>query len=61
MVATWLPAKMIARKVARQLLKGEPRWEVGRRLLDERHFAFRGGPERSATLRTRAGDGTTGD
>ena len=39
---------MLARKVAGQLLKGEPewapRWELGQRLLDRNHFEFRGGP-----------------
>jgi hypothetical protein len=59
MVATWLPAKMLARKVARQLLKGEPkwapRWEVGHRLLDPNHFEFRGGHDRDLTSRTRLG------
>ena len=59
-VSTWLPAQGVARKVARQLLEGEPRWAprwaVGPRVLDERHFTFRRGEERDASGRTRLGD-----
>lgn len=50
-IPTWLPAKAIARAVSRQLTEGEPhhlqppRWEVGPRILDGRHFEFRGGEE----------------
>jgi hypothetical protein len=50
-VNIWTPAITLARKVARQLLgnpRGDrwahsPRWEPGPRLLDDRHFFFRGG------------------
>ena len=60
---TWHPAKKLAGVVARQLLKGEPRhlepprWEPGPRILDDRHFEFRGGeaPRPSGT-RTRRED-----
>jgi hypothetical protein len=59
-VAGWVPASTVARRVTRQLLHGEPRWaprwEVGLRILDERHFLFRLGVARDPTLRTRAGD-----
>jgi hypothetical protein len=45
-VATWIPAATVARKVARQLVYGvprwAPRWKVSGRVLDERHFLFRG-------------------
>ncbi|HKT59006.1 MAG TPA: hypothetical protein VJQ46_03085 [Gemmatimonadales bacterium] len=61
-VATWLPARSVARAVERQLL-GEtsrwslgPRWLPGPRLLDDRHFYFRGGSERDPTARSRKGD-----
>jgi hypothetical protein len=56
---------MVARKVARQLLQGEPRWAprwaVGPRVLDEQHFTFRRGVERDVTLRTRSGDARQAD
>jgi hypothetical protein len=62
-VITWTPAATVARAVARQLLQGEPpwalgpRWAVGPRLLDDRHFEFRGGSEdRLPTSRTRRED-----
>jgi len=62
-VLTWVPAPTVARAVARQLLEGEPhwaqapRWEPGPRILDDRHFEFRGGAEaRGPELRTRRGD-----
>ena len=62
-ITLWAPAKAVARAVARQLLEGEPehlqppRWEVGPRILDDRHFEFRGGEatRRAGTL-TRRGD-----
>ena len=54
-VTGWFPAAMLARKVARQLLEGEPagapRWEPGPRLLDDRHFMFRRGERGSRALR----------
>ena len=62
-VSTWAPAKTVARAVARQLFGGEPqwalgpRWPPGPRLLDDRHFEFRGGAEgQAATARTRRAD-----
>jgi hypothetical protein len=62
-VATWLPARSVARAVERQLL-GEPtqwslgpRWLPGPRLLDDRHFYFRGGTQRDAVTRSRREDG----
>jgi len=61
-VATWLPARSVARAVERQLL-GEsspfslgPRWVPGPRLLDDRHFFFRGGKPRSPSTRSRRED-----
>jgi hypothetical protein len=61
-VATWLPAQSVARAVERQLL-GEssrnslgPRWVPGARLLDPRHFLFRGGVPRDPSSGTRRGD-----
>jgi hypothetical protein len=64
-VAVWLPAQLVARKVARQLMEGEPpwapRWAVGPRLLDEQHFTFRRGVERGARGRTRLGDARQDD
>jgi hypothetical protein len=63
-VATWLPARAVARAVERQLL-GEPsqwslgpRWVPGPRLLDDRHFFFRGGTRRDSDTRSRKEDGT---
>ena len=65
-VATWLPARSVARAVERQLL-GEPsqwslgpRWVPGPRLLDDRHFFFRGGSERDPVTRSRREDSTPG-
>jgi hypothetical protein len=52
-VAIWLPAKTVARIVTRQLVEGgpawalAPRWALGPRVLDSRHFIFRGGVERT--------------
>jgi len=54
-VNIWIRASTVARAVARQLLEerqGEPwdlgpRWAVGERILDDRHFVFRGGLERT--------------
>jgi hypothetical protein len=63
-VTTWYPVATLVRKVTRQLVHGEgdprssPRWAVGGRTLDDRHFEFRGGVERDARWRTRAGDTT---
>jgi hypothetical protein len=59
-VSIWIPANSVARTVARQLL-GErhgscwtlsPRWAVGPRILDDRHFIFRGGEQRTCDART---------
>jgi hypothetical protein len=65
-VATWLPARSVARAVERQLL-GEPsqwslgpRWLPGPRLLDDHHFFFRGGAERDPVTRSRREDPTAG-
>ena len=60
-VAQWIPAATVARAVERQLCGGEPswapRWEPGARLLDDRHFLFRGGEAREAPYTsTRRGD-----
>jgi hypothetical protein len=59
-VVTWVPARTVARKVARHLLDGEPswapRWAVGPRLLDPAHFEFRRGHDRDPTVRTRLGE-----
>ena len=64
-VATWLPARSVARAVERQLL-GEPspyslgpRWLPGPRLLDDRHFFFRGGNSRNPATRSRREDAST--
>ena len=64
-VATWLPARSVARAVERQLL-GEPsqwslgpRWLPGPRLLDDHHFFFRGGAERDSVTRSRREDQTS--
>jgi len=61
-VSTWLPARSVARAVERQVL-GEPsqwslgpRWVPGPRLLDERHFYFRGGSRRDPVTRSRRED-----
>ena len=66
-IPLWLPAKGIARAVTRQLPEGEPhhlhppRWEVGPRILDDRHFEFRGGEEaRPAGARSRREDRAAG-
>lgn|SRR5690242_19801394 len=63
-LSTWFSAKAVARAVARQLLEGEPhhlqppRWELGPRILDDRHFEFRGAAEsgRPVGSRTRRED-----
>jgi hypothetical protein len=59
----WIPAKTVARAVTRQLLEGgpasagAPRWAVGPRILDDRHFTFRGGVERAHShVGSRPGD-----
>ena len=54
---TWLPAAAVAELVREQLLRGEPRWATGPRLLDAEHFRFRGGSEDARpACRTRQGD-----
>ena len=62
-VTAWMPAQSAANAVRRQLVDGEPpwapKWELGRRVLDDRHFLFRGGADRDATQRTRSGDTAT--
>jgi hypothetical protein len=57
-VATWYPVLTAVRKVKRQLLLGDPRSSPrsSGRILNDRHFEFRGGVARDASLRTRAGD-----
>jgi len=63
--SSWLLASTVARAVDRQLLQDEaewakgPRWAVGPRLLDDRHFEFRKGDARSTAGRTRREDGPT--
>lgn len=59
----WIPAETVARAVARQLMEGSrgsamaPRWAAGPRILDDRHFTFRGGVEQAHPhVRRRAGD-----
>ena len=58
----WYPVSALVQIVMRQLVQGEPgsapRWAASGRPLDDRHFEFRGGVERDATWRTRAGDTT---
>jgi hypothetical protein len=55
-VTAWMPAQSAANAVRRQLVDGEPpwapKWELGRRVLDERHLLFRGGADRDATQRS---------
>ena len=51
----WYPVSILVRMVARQVAHLDPR---GGRTLDDRHFEFRGGVERDASWRTRAGDTT---
>src|SRR5690348_2695673 len=62
-IPLWLPAKAVGRAVTRQLLEGEPhhlrppRWEPGLRILDDRHFEFRGGEAaRDPSTRSRRED-----
>ena len=61
-VTQWYPVSTLVHIVTRQLVHGDPgsspRWAVGGRSLDDRHFEFRGGVERDARWRTRAGDTT---
>ena len=68
-MSIWFPARTLARKVTRQLLGNQrgqawaevPRWEAGPRILDDRHFIFRGGADlRKLEARTRAGDQDAG-
>jgi hypothetical protein len=56
----WNSAASVAHLVARQMLKGEPRWELGPRLLRDTHFDFRGGTARSGRIRTRLEDRDSG-
>lgn len=59
-VNIWIPAKSVAHTVARQLLGNReghcwtlaPHWAVGPRILDDRHFIFRGGEQRASDTRT---------
>ena len=67
-VGTWIPASTVARAVMRQLLEREspkalcPRWEPGPRILDERHFKFRGGSAaRDPAARSRREDREVAD
>lgn len=59
-VTAWMPAQSAANAVRRQLVDGEPtwapKWALGPRVLDDRHFLFRGGANRDVTQRTRSGD-----
>jgi hypothetical protein len=59
-VTSWVTASTVARRVARQLTGEEPswgpRWKPGPRILDERHFLFRGGADRDSICRTRLTD-----
>ena len=57
-VDTWYPVLTVLRKVKRQLVRGDPRLSPrsSGRILDDRQFEFRGGVQRDASLRTRAGD-----
>jgi hypothetical protein len=56
-VDTWLSAVFVAQTVGKQLQQGQPRWEIGARVLSDDHFQFRGGQqERSPRLRTRLGE-----
>ena len=61
-LSIWFPVSVVVRKVTRQLVHGDstlaPRWAASGRILDDRHFEFRGGEDRDAGLRTRAGDTT---
>ncbi len=58
-VNVWVPAKSVARTVAHQLVGDReahcwilaPRWAVGPRILDNRHFIFRGGEQRTSDTR----------
>ena len=55
----WLPASEVGAKLLMQHLQASLTPQLGNRLLDERHFEFRGGADRGATppLRTRYGEG----
>lgn len=59
-VTRWYPVATLVPMVTHQLVHGDPgsspRWAPGNRPLDDRHFEFRGGVERDAAWRTRAGD-----
>ena len=58
----WYPVQTLVQTVMHQLVHGgprsSPRWAPAGRALDDRHFEFRGGVERDAGWRTRAGDTT---
>ena len=54
---TWLSAEFVAHAVREQLQHGEPRWEVGARILSDQHFRFRGGrQDQSHLMRRRHGE-----
>ena len=54
---TWLSAELVAHAVREQLQHGEPRWEVGARILSDQHFRFRGGrQDHSPLVRRRHGE-----
>lgn len=63
-VNVWVPARSVARTVAHQLVGDRedhcwtlaPRWAVGPRILDNRHFTFRGGEQRTSDTRIRPQD-----
>jgi hypothetical protein len=61
---TWYPVLTLVRTITRQLVHGggdprsSARWAAGGRILDDRHFEFRGGVQRDSGWRTRAGDTT---
>jgi len=52
----WLRAATAREVVARQLLWGQPSWQLGPRLLSDTHFDFRGGSSRPGRGRTRLED-----
>jgi hypothetical protein len=56
-VGVWYPAAWVREQVLGQLLHGEPRWELGMRVLVGDHFVFRGGDAtRPSGPRTRFSD-----
>ena len=58
---TWQRATAVARVVARQLLQGQPSWQMGPRLLSDDHFEFRGGLSTPGRGRTRLEDRADAD